>query len=88
MEKVGTKGRYQWCVFALIFCLWVSIGFSLTNLSFLFLDPGFDCTALGITQIDCERYVCAHFQTQSARLQHQADPKIDSLLTEFGPFHC
>ena len=87
MEKVGTKGKYQWSVFALMFFLWMSVGIAAISIPFLFLNPGFDCTSFGISQIQCEYYVCANFG-KSERQQFEAEKYIDSLVTEFGPFHC
>ena len=60
IQKVGSKGCYQWIIYVLVFLYWVENNFILSSISFIFMNPGFDCTTLGVTKIDCEEYVCLH----------------------------
>ena len=87
MEKVGDKGRYQWMIFVLSCLIWILYGTSTFSLAFIFLNPGFDCTSLGVTKLECENYVCSHF-TSAERSQYEAGKEMESLVTEFGSFHC
>ena len=53
----------------------------------MFLNPGFDCTSLGVSKLECENYVCSHFHGDE-RTKYETQQDIESLVTDFGPFHC
>ena len=61
MERVGSKGLYQWATFILFVVVWIYSGFTSVNPSFLFLNPGFDCSKLKVEEAKCEEFVCRHF---------------------------
>ena len=58
IKRVGDAGRYQWIVFTLIFLTCIYSSFFGASINFLFLNPGFDCSTLGVSEIECEHYVC------------------------------
>ena len=88
IRKVGDSGCYQWSIYILMFGYWVFNGLGIINIAFLFINPGFDCTTLGVPQLNCEHHICTHFPDESQWPAHEAEKTIESLVTEFGPFHC
>ena len=87
IQKVGDQGCYQFLVYGLVAMIWFLFGISSISIVFMFLNPGFDCTSLGVSKLECENYVCSHFQG-AQRSQYLAEKEMESLVTEFGPFHC
>ena len=53
VEKLGTKGCYQWTIYTLVFLFWTFNGMMSLSISFLFMNPGFDCTTLNVSPMDC-----------------------------------
>ena len=51
IEKVGSKGCYQWIMFALCVMYYIFLGFWTYSLAFAFLNPGFDCTNLSVREM-------------------------------------
>ena len=58
IERVGTKGDYQKCLFLIFGLNWFITGFIVLQPVFLFLDPPFDCAAHGLLTNNCAKTVC------------------------------
>ena len=87
IRKVRDSGCYQWTIYIFVLFFWISNGFAATSISFIFMNPGFDCTTLGVSKIDCEEYVCSPFNPSEQYL-YEGEKRMESLVTEYGPFHC
>ena len=59
MEKVGTKGKYQWILFAVTILIFFCSNFQ-SSVAFYFLNPDFDCSTIDptLSSEQCENYVC------------------------------
>ena len=59
MEKVGTRGRYQWILYAITLLTFFCANYH-ASVSFYFLNPEFDCSNIGgsFSSEECENYVC------------------------------
>ena len=64
MQKVGDQGCYQWIIYAMTVLNWFLSSTFTYSLTFLFLQPGFDCTVLNVPEINCQDYVCSHLDKQ------------------------
>ena len=64
MEKVGNNGCYQWIIYSILALSWLLMGICSYSLAFLFLEPGFDCSSLGVSEINCQDFVCSHFNDE------------------------
>lgn len=51
MRRVGDTGCYQWIIFIMVFFIAVYNSFIGAALTFFFLNPGFDCSTLGVSEI-------------------------------------
>ena len=87
MRKVGDDGLYQWIIYSIIIFGWLINGLLSFSTPLLYLNTEFDCSGFGIASTECEHYICSHFSPDQ-RVQHEKETEIESLATDFGPFHC
>ena len=59
-SKVGGNGPYQWIIYLIILGYWLFYATIANSISLLYLDTEFDCSALDVSEIECEHYICEH----------------------------
>ena len=87
MNRVGDDGIYQWIIYLIVVLVWFIDGIISFSTPLLYLNTEFDCSSFGIASTECEHYVCSHF-SPAERVQYEKEGGIESLATDFGPFHC
>ena len=87
IEKVGDRGLYQWIIYIILVLLTFSAGTSFSSLAFLFLQPGFDCSAFSVAEINCQKFICSKFNAED-RKSYLVPQQTNTLTTEFGFDEC